>query len=314
MVDTATLKPYLIPYLRTITKQVNKRFFICPFCNSGANKNKTPAFSVYDNGTRCGCMACGEVKNADIIELCMKYNSYDFKTAVDTLLSVYSGQNVRTGENIPPQQKNARMCLKTQNKAICDFTANYRKWRENYRKCDYLKNRGIGDELARKFWIGYDMTFPNNPNLIIPVNATSYVKRGTAQGHYFNVADFGIFNLKALQNGAVVFVDEGAINALSIMEVGGTAIALNSVVNVGKLIEYLSTTKIKPKLILRFDNDLAGRNALKKMQEACEKLDITHIEAFLDAMEQDPNELLTKDRDMLKTLVKRDTERIKSHE
>ena len=113
-----------------------------------------------------------------------------------------------------------------------------------------------------------------------------------------------IFNLDALEDaGKPIFVVEGEIDALSIIEVGGNALALGSVSNAERLLKVLEGRKPKQPLIIAMDNDEAGQKAAKTLAEGLEKQGLTFYrrnpcEGFKDA-----NEALQKDRESLRAAV-----------
>jgi len=53
------LKTYLPQYVERYTQKRRGNFYNCPFCGSGTGKNKTPAFNLYENGTKFKCQSCG---------------------------------------------------------------------------------------------------------------------------------------------------------------------------------------------------------------------------------------------------------------
>ena len=112
-----------------------------------------------------------------------------------------------------------------------------------------------------------------------------------------------LFNSGALkQNLKPVFIVEGEIDALSIIDAGGQAVGLGSVANIGKLIEALKEIKAAtseiPFLIILFDNDVAGQSASKKLTDALKKelnfFSYRHL--LLPESYKDANEFLMKDR------------------
>lgn len=113
-----------------------------------------------------------------------------------------------------------------------------------------------------------------------------------------------IFNSKALyaQNVQEVFVTEGAFDALSLLEAGYTAIALNSATNAEALINQLEKQRTIATLILCPDNDSDPRTAEKVKKEfgtlavGLQRLNISHIIANICAGCNGPNEALTTDR------------------
>ena len=181
----------------------------------------------------------------------------------------------------------------------------------------YLAGRGISIETARAAYIGYDpaadpASAPGGigevkhpcPRIIIPTTAGHYVGRSidpqTADG--FKKMNNkggrpGIMNQRALYaDNDNVFVVEGAFDALSLMEVGAAAIALNSTSNADKLIKTLEAQPTAATLILCLDNDEAGRKAASVLREGLQRLNISYISANICGSSKDPNEALTADR------------------
>lgn len=78
-----------------------------------------------------------------------------------------------------------------------------------------------------------------------------------------------IFNNAVLKTSdKPIFVVEGEIDAMSIIEVGGEAIAIGSTGNVRMLISLLEVKKPSKPLIIALDNDDAGYNASKTLVDA----------------------------------------------
>ena len=72
--NTERLKPFLIDYIQEITtKSKGKDQYICPFCNSGAGRNHTGAFTYYPDTHSYKCFSCGEY--GDIFKLYAKMNN-----------------------------------------------------------------------------------------------------------------------------------------------------------------------------------------------------------------------------------------------
>ncbi len=199
-----------------------------------------------------------------------------------------------------------------------------------YKKCrerlsdpaavDYLtKRRGISIDTASSYWLGYDPAWqsptvvrrgknpPKTPRIIIPTSESHYIARDIRadipekQQQYskMNEGSPSIFNVDALYAPEVqeVFVVEGAIDALSIIEAGYSAIALNSTSNIDTLLKRLENQRTTATLILCLDNDEAGRKATKKIRDGVERLNIQFITADICNGCKDPNEALVKDRE-----------------
>ena len=186
----------------------------------------------------------------------------------------------------------------------------------------YLQSRGISLELAFSCLIGFDpQADPANapgamgdeykpfpcPRIIIPTTAAHYVGRSIdpqAKHKKMNPArkkgagEPGIFNAhRAFSSSAEsIFVTEGAFDALSILEIGQQAIALNSTTNADKLLDLLKEQPTKATLILCLDNDDAGRNTAIKLKDGLRRLNISYVTADICNGYKDPNEALTADR------------------
>lgn len=175
---------------------------------------------------------------------------------------------------------------------------------------DYLKSRGISPETASKFAIGYDPAFSFSTGkkgkaLIIPTGDMNhhlqirniepnipkdkrYEKRGSS----------ALFNAKALQDTEKpIYIVEGEIDALSIIEAGGNAVGLGSTSGKRLLIEYLQKQDIKSRLILAMDNDEPGKKTGTEIAEKLEEMKIPFICFNPYGSYNDANEALTADRD-----------------
>lgn len=184
----------------------------------------------------------------------------------------------------------------------------------------YLSFRGISRETADFYCLGYDPawisptvkknqqakgnTWTPEPTarLIIPVNNNHYIARATdpkikeyAKMNETGGGEIEIFNDRALEETAPLFVVEGAIDALSIIEAGGNAIALNSTSNAQKLLAKLEKIPTKATLILSLDNDEAGQRTQQTLAEGLKRLNISYITADIASPYKDPNEALTAD-------------------
>ena len=189
----------------------------------------------------------------------------------------------------------------------------------------YLQARGISLETAAARVIGYDpawispaaiknqrtkgsdWTPPGSARIIIPVTRNHYIARAVyddkvekkyRKQNETGGGDAGIFGWRELQkNHDIVFVTEGAFDALSIMEAGRHSIALNSAGNAEKLIRMLQEQPPKETtFILCLDEDEAGQKASETLKEGMEKLNIRHITADICNGYKDPNEALVADR------------------
>jgi replicative DNA helicase len=190
----------------------------------------------------------------------------------------------------------------------------------------YLSARGISEETARRFWLGYDPDWksptaikngknpPASPRLIIPITGAHYEARDIRPDHQAkpeNGPDFrkmkegraATFNGKALlaQEVQEIFITEGAIDALSIIEAGGQAVGIASANRAQAFIDELTTDAANGKktaatFVICLDNDQKGQAAAQTIRDGLQRLDIPFISADICGQYKDPNEHLQKDR------------------
>ena len=114
------------------------------------------------------------------------------------------------------------------------------------------------------------------------------------------------FNLAALKGGKPVFVCEGVLDALSIIEAGGEAVALSGTDGIKAFVPALKESPFPNGLLLAADNDEPGQKAAADWKRAidgagasCKVLDV----AALYAGAKDANEALQSDADGLRHRV-----------
>lgn len=190
----------------------------------------------------------------------------------------------------------------------------------------YLKKRGISPQTASQWKIGYlgSWTSPTaiahglkpekankTPRLIIPTGKNSYIARDTRddipqeQQKYRKMKEGSaqFFNGKALKLGSTpVFVVEGEIDALSILEAGCPAVALGSVALVSKLAQQVKKIKesqknYHPNLLLALDNDKSGQLAQQKLIAMLQKLNVEYHPVQIARGYKDANEALVNNRE-----------------
>ena len=187
----------------------------------------------------------------------------------------------------------------------------------------YLQARGISLETALYCGLGYDpawisQTVRKNQRakgsvwlpepterIIIPVTENHYiaraispdVKREFAKMNETGGGKTGIFNAGAVyEDQEAVFVTEGAFDALSIIETGAAALALNSTSNINLFLKQLEAEPTRATLVLCLDNDKAGEKAAAELQRGLTRLNVSYITADICGGYKDPNEALTGNR------------------
>ena len=198
--------------------------------------------------------------------------------------------------------------------------------RADLAKTDYLSRRGISPTTTDLFLIGYDKHFPigngqTMPAVIFFTGESSLEARNTdlaADSHerHRKQGKGQIFNLAALSKDKPIFVTEGIIDALSIIEVGGEAISAGGTSGVNLLLEAIQKSPVTaPSLILAFDNDEAGINAQERAKQGLTELnfpfEVVSKEFFGNA--KDANEALCADRAIFQAKVQQAIEQSVTH-
>ena len=316
------LRGHLRAYVESITEPSKSGKYVCPLCSSGKGRHKTGAFSVTDNGDYWKCFSCGE--SGDIFDLIARLNGLDprrdYPKAVQ-LARAFAGYDTTT---ITPPKKavqEAPNCKQPKAAPPEEAPTNYRPFllraAKDIDKTTY--HRGISIETLQKYGVGYvaEWKHPNRPNdkasarLIIPTSDYSYTARATTAPEYMppgqakvmKVGKTHLFNAQALQTAkAPIWITEGEIDALSIIDAGGEAVGLGGVGQVHLLLKAVQETKPVQPLVVNMDSDEAGMKACKELVEGLTAANIPFHACFFDENEgKDANEALTKDR---ATLIK----------
>ena len=116
-----------------------------------------------------------------------------------------------------------------------DLRDKYALWHSWVTQTSNWNERGINQETIDRFQLGYD---PGRDVVTIPCTSAYYVARAVQDGHgpkYVNMAGVPVqlFNEIALEAALnepakPVWIVEGAIDALSLCQVGAEAMAMNS--------------------------------------------------------------------------------------
>jgi len=191
-----------------------------------------------------------------------------------------------------------------------DYTQFFLQANKDLLKTTY--HRGISIDTLNRYKVGYveKWTHPADgkhfsPRLIIPTSKTSYLARDTRENPPADAKPFAkmkvgkmhIFNYKGLAEAKQpVFIVEGEIDALSIIDAGGEAIALGSTAMVKSLLKQLESQKPSQPFIISLDNDKAGGKAADELEAGLKGLDIAYFRLDIAAPHKDANEALNADR------------------
>ena len=285
--------------------------YICPICGSGSGKNGTGITENPKDKGHFTCWGGNCFKNADIFEIIGKqFNLTDFNEVFNKACEIFriSIDHDNNYTRPSPKPKTAQSNLTpTQSADPEDLSEFFRQAAANLTKTDY--HRGISIETLKRFNVGFMSQWrvnekaPTSPRLIIPNDGGGYLARDTRpnlteqEAQYKKMRPKGktisLFNSRALnQTSKPVFVVEGAI-----IDVGGEAVALCSVANIGKLIEAVKERANKiPLLIIQLDNDIAGQANIKKLIDGLKEIKFfSYRHLALPESYKDANEFLMND-------------------
>lgn len=286
--------------------------YICPNCGSGSGQHKTGAVQYYPDTQRWYCHKCRTL--GDIFTLYELEHGADFNTALRALAE-------QLGTSVEPHStKPARKCPPAPSpvqsgsapKNLSDYFAACRARLYDPAAIAYLAERGISPETAAAYGLGFDpKADPAGSHrycarIIIPTNRFHYVARAIdprIQSTYRMMNNKGatpdLFNRQALYapGDEPVFITEGAFDALSIIEAGGSAIALNSVANGRLLLAALRERPTNHLLLLCLDSDRSGREACDNLAKQLHAGGVVFRDVCADVCgeAQDPNESLQAD-------------------
>lgn len=319
-------------------QKAKKGGYICPFCGSGSGPNGTGAQYYKDTNLLC-CFAGCDRKTYDVIDIWGKVYNVDYKTAVSDLAELAniplpgSENSLKTAQNTPARTAEAPIKKEPETAQIkpkTDYSAYFKECADRLSDpaaLAYLSSRGISQDTAKRFNLGFDPEAdpakrpgaaqgeykPHPaPRLIVPMGKYSFTGRRTDGGEDFKktIAKDGHTGLTVPENfrnsTGVIFITEGAFDALAIMEAvpETRAISLNSTNNAELLIKSISADKTAflndymgeywP-VIVCLDNDNAGRQAQHFLLSELKALGLPCVGTNLEATEgEDPNDILTK--------------------
>lgn len=287
-----------VEYIKTHPAQYlkpdrSKTGYICPKCGSGSGPNGTGMTTK--DGQHFTCWAGNCFRNADIIDIIGKTTgARDFLEAVEAACKEY-GITIDGKSSYTPKPEARRDPPPKKEEPEADYTAFFEEAAQHIMETEY--HRGISLETLKRFSVGYcpNWKHPKRPEkpatarLIIPTSKSSYIARATKAAEQkvpkgrekMKAGTVCTFNSAALfQDQKPVFVVEGEIDALSIIDNGGEAIAIGSTARAAALIDEIKAAKADGKpvatLIIAFDNDEAGRKAAETLKTGLKALKVPH--------------------------------------
>lgn len=292
-------------------------------CLNPEHSDNNPSMSFDRNRNKAHCFACGaDYDTLDLIgiEYGLTDNKDIFQKAYEVFGLMPEGSRPSAAQDFGGQgQKQMKSGQytdythntdNTNNKPAVDYMPYFKECQAKVGQTGYFKERGLSDETMTRFVLGYDEAFSKGTGgaswgaVIIPTGKGSYTARNTdptatKENRIRKQGGSPLYNIKtALKTDKPAFVVEGEIDALSVIEAGGNALALGSTANYNHLINYFKQTGTKPAhpLLIALDNDQDGEATAQKLLEGLQELDITAYKVNVAVGYKDPNEALTADR------------------
>lgn len=253
--------------------------YVCPQCGSGSGPKGTGLHRDPGAPTHWKCFACGGY--FDVLDL------YGLAFGLETFPEKLAGAAAYYGLTVSAPRRMTKRPAARPAAPEPDCTAFFKAAQARLAQTDYPQRRGLSAATCARFHLGYDPawrnpkapeTVPPSPRLIIPTGRTSYLARDVrgkdelseqeARYTKVKVGKTRLFNAEALDTAEKpVFIVEGEIDAMSIVEAGGEAVGLGSASNVRLLLERLAEKKPAQPLILALDNDERGRKASCELED-----------------------------------------------
>ncbi len=281
----------------------NKGFINCQ------ESERTPSCKIYLSRNRFKCFSCN--KSGDVIDFIIHEENCSFKEALNKAASLANLNNL-TPEQI---KENAKRKLNIDKNSKLDYNIinnnkqklhlKLQKLHENLYKTDYFTNRGLSTEIQNKCKLGFNQSMNS---VIIPYsNKLDYFMARSILGKDFykpSIEELGfepVWNEKILSvSGVTVYVCEGAIDAMSLMEIGLYACAVGGV----NCEEKMKRVNIKANLIWAFDNDENPKTKQKTISVVNHLIDLFGGKMLLPSKYKDWNDWLVSDRASLINYLK----------
>lgn len=279
--------------------------YICPFCSHGTHGDGL-TFDPTNPG-RLHCFGpCGW--SGDVIDLYREITHCTFQEALVDLSSMLgTSDRIEKKDQQEKGDENKKFIQACQDKF------------PNSPAEKYLQSRGISIRTARDGGAGYckawrhpsvSKSIPVSPRLIIPTSATSYMARDIRPAETLSdtekkyskqkVGSVHLYRSKRVSAVAdrPIFVVEGEIDALSLMEIGCSVVALGSVSCINMFLRDVAKgPKPNYPFIVALDNDKAGASATERLLDALRGQGLVAVDGHEVAGQyKDVNEAIVADR------------------
>lgn len=318
------IKDQLESYLSS--KGVNTRK---PFiCLNPDHADSNPSMSYDQKRKKAHCFSCGaDYDTLDIIgiDYGLTDNKEIFNKAFELFrLDVQNDYKKTTaaedfgGHNQPKNEQYTHSSIHASvyTQSAEDYTAYFKASHSRIKETDYPQQRGLSEDTINRFMLGYEPNYNKGTGgavwqaLIIPTGKGSYTARNIApnadkKDRIRKQGGNPIYNTKPLKNAKKpIFIVEGELDALSIIEIGGEAVALGSTANYRRLLKLLENNKPAQPLIISLDNDAEGQKAADELIAELQELKIPLYRVNVSGEHKDANAALMADREAFTAAIK----------
>lgn len=309
--------------------KAKKRGFVCPKCGNGTGSDGDGIVKNPRDG-RYHCFKCGEV-GGDIFDLIgAAFDLPDFNSQFEKAREIYNVTVDKYAGNSSSRAQHSPASAADSGESFDDddLSGYFKKCRSCVGQTSFFSDRGISEDTVERFGLGFDPGFSEGtggkvwPAAILPTSPHCFEARNTdipSDSHEHGCDKYRkhgravVFNLspEMLTGSAPLFVCEGVMDALSIIECGCCAVALGSAANYRLLCDAVDKNGVSCPLVLLFDSDEAGKNASEKLSRALSLKNAVYYDGSEILGEyHDPNARLVNDRQGLLTAVKAFEEKI----
>lgn len=322
MANLEEIRKHISDELQPSRKERGK--YLCPLCGSGSHgSSSTAAFSIESDGIHGKCFSCQFY--GDLFDLIAARDGISIAEATRAMIDKYEPGAARSrssaAEDFSPSYRPSEEPSAPPPPAAAaarDFTEEIKRAHAALKGSEgerYLMSRGLTLETLERFNMGYEPAhyFPgahtSHPAIMFPYDRGGHYVGWRAIGAHFpgcfdkpKTAEAGeepVFNAGALYYGGPVFVVESQLDAITIEQEGGRAVAIGGG-GLRKLEKQVAKKAPAGTLILCFDNDEPGREDYEKAAAMLTEKGLPFIKGDICGDAKDPNDLLQRGGEALR--------------
>ena len=257
---------YIKGQMPIFLEKASEKTYVCPACHYGKEEGESGLY--YGSAAKeFYCPACKKTSDifqllADLKKVKLYASSENYSKIFLEACSIYDVELIHEAPSEEPREQDSSRKM---SEYILDC-------HENVSQTNYFRKRGISDEMIERFYLGYDENFVDEITgqsyraVILPTSESTYEARNidvemnvTRNRHKFRKHGTAkIFNGQCLldESEEPIFVCGGIFDALSIIQLGGQAIAILSSFSLSLLVKDIDMQVPKVPLILCLPNDL----------------------------------------------------------